>query len=83
MEPSGHFCYVAPLKPSKLTDTFMYVLFDTDCKQDSEKRDSPFVHIPKLICAQKMCSKCEAMHDLIVHLEVRKTYPHIPGGLRR
>ena len=33
---SGHFCYVAPLKPSKLTDR---VLFERDCTQDFEKHD--------------------------------------------
>jgi hypothetical protein len=28
LQHSGHFCYVATLKPSKLTDRFMYVFFD-------------------------------------------------------
>jgi hypothetical protein len=27
---SGHFSYVAPLKPRKLTNRFMYVFFDTE-----------------------------------------------------
>jgi len=57
---------VAPLKPSKLTDRFLYVFFDTECTQDLEKHDGPFDHIPKLICAQQMCSKCEAVDDLNV-----------------
>jgi len=38
-QPSGHFCYVAPLKPSKLSDNLFYVFFDTECTQDLEKRD--------------------------------------------
>jgi hypothetical protein len=29
-QSSGHFCYVAPLKTSKLSDKFMYVFFDTE-----------------------------------------------------
>ena len=33
----GHFCYVAPLKPSKLTGRFLHVFFDTECTQDLEK----------------------------------------------
>jgi hypothetical protein len=65
----NHFCYVAPLKHSKLTDTFMHVFFDTDCTQDLDKRDGSFEHIPNLICAQEMCSKCEAVDDLNVYCE--------------
>jgi hypothetical protein len=44
----------------------MYVLFDTVCTQDFAKCDGFFEHIPNLICAQQMCSKCEAMDDLSV-----------------
>jgi len=51
-QPFGHFCYVAPLKPSKLTDRFLYVFFDTECTQDLEKHDGSFERIPNLICAQ-------------------------------
>jgi len=43
------------MKPSKLTDRYMYVLFDMDCTQDLEKHDGSFEHIPKLIYAQQMC----------------------------
>jgi len=34
---SGHFCYMAPLKQSKLRNRFGYVFFDTECTQDFEK----------------------------------------------
>ena len=44
-QPSGHFCYVAPLKPSKLTDRFLYAFFDMECTQYIE-------HIPNRIFAQ-------------------------------
>ena len=63
---SGHFCYVAPLKPSKLTNWNMCAFFDTECAQDFEKHDGSFEHIPNLICAQQKCSKCEAVDDLNV-----------------
>jgi len=43
---SGHFSYVATFKPNKLTDLFMYVLFDMEYKQDFEKHDGSFEHIP-------------------------------------
>jgi hypothetical protein len=55
---------VAPLKPSKVIDKFMYVFYDTECTQDLEKRDGFFEHVPYLICAQQMCSKCQAVDDL-------------------
>jgi len=63
---SGHFCYVVLLKPSKLTDRFLCVFFDTECTLDLEKRDGSFEHVPNLICAQQMCSKCEVVDDLSV-----------------
>jgi len=63
---TGHFCCVAPLKPSNLKNRFMYVFFHTECTQDFEKHDGSFEHIPNLICAQQMCSTCEAVDELIV-----------------
>jgi len=63
-QPSGHFCYVAPLTASKLSDKYMYVFFDTECTQDLARDDGSFGHIPNLLCAQQMCSKCQAMDDM-------------------
>jgi hypothetical protein len=54
--PSGHLCYVAPLKPRKLSNKYLYVFFDTECTQDLEECDGSFEHVPNLICAQQMCS---------------------------
>jgi hypothetical protein len=63
-QPSSHYCYVAPLKPSKLSEKFIYVFFDTERTQDVEKCDGSFQHVPYLICAQEMCSKCQTV-DLL------------------
>ena len=68
-QPSGHFCYVAPLKPSKLSDNFLYVFFGTECTQDLEKLDGSFEYVPNLICAQQMCSNCEAVDEMSVDCE--------------
>ena len=54
---SCHFFYAAPLKPSKLTDGFMNVFFDTDCTQDFEKHDGYFERIPNVICAQQFVKR--------------------------
>jgi hypothetical protein len=72
MQPFSHFCYVAPLKPSKLSDRFMYVFFHTECTQDLEKLDGSFEHVPNLICAQQMCSKCQTVDDLNIDLNSGK-----------
>jgi hypothetical protein len=65
-QPSGHFCYMAPLKPRKLSSRFMYVFFDAERTQDLEKHEGSFEHVPKLICAEQMCSQCQASEDLSV-----------------
>jgi hypothetical protein len=68
-QTSGHLCYVAPLKPSKLSNRYLYVFFETECTQDLQKRDGYFEHVPNLICDQQMCSKCEAVNDVNVDCE--------------
>jgi len=78
-EPSGHFCYVAPLKPSKLSDRFLNVFFDTECTQNLERHDGAFVHVPNLICAQQMCSKCETVDDMNVDCEQCGKRTHVFG----
>ena len=44
----------------------MYVFFDTECTQGFQKHDGSSEHISKIICAQQMCSKCEAVDDFSV-----------------
>jgi len=38
---SDHFCYVAPLKPSKLTNRFMYVFFDRSANRTVKSMMGP------------------------------------------
>jgi len=68
-QPSGHLCYVAPLKTSKFSDNFLYAFFDKECTQDFEKRNASFEHVPNRSCAQQMSSKCEAVDDLSFNFE--------------
>jgi len=60
---------VASLNPSKLSIKYLYVFFDTKCTEDLEKYDGSFEHVTNLICAQKMCSKCETLDDVNVNCE--------------
>jgi hypothetical protein len=52
-----------------LSDTFLYVFFDTKCTQGLEKPDGSFEHVPNFICSQQMCSKCESVYHLSVDCE--------------
>ena len=79
LQLSGNFCYVAPLKPRKLTDRFMYIFLDTECTGDLEIGDATVEHVPNLIYAQQMCSKYEAVDDLIVDLNSVENVPTFSG----
>ena len=68
-QPSGHVCYVAPLKPSKLSNKYLYVFFDTECTQHLQKCDGSFEHVSNLICAQQICSKSENVDCVNVDCE--------------
>ena len=68
-QPSGHFCYVAPLKNCRLSNKYMFFFFDTEYMQVLEKCDVSFEHVPKLICAQQMRSKCETVEDMNIDCE--------------
>jgi len=68
---------VAPLKPSKLTDRVMYVLFVTKCTQDLEMCEGSFEHVIKHKCAHLRCSKFEAMDDLSVDCDQCGTRTHM------
>ena len=68
-QPLGHLCYVVPLKPSKLSNKYLYAFLNTECTQDLETRDGSFQHVPNLICAQQMCCQCEAVEYVNVDCE--------------
>ena len=55
----------------------MYVFFDTECTQDLARDDGSFGHIPNLICAQQMCSKCEAMDDMEIDCDQCGNRTHV------
>lgn len=61
--PPGHFCHVAPLKPSDVQVIVLFLRYGVT--QFLEKRYGSFKRIPKLTCAQEICSKCEAIDDLL------------------
>ena len=43
-------------------------MFETECTQDLQERVGSFEPIPKHICAQQTCSKCEDVDDQSVDL---------------
>ena len=68
---------MVPLKPSNLWDKFLYVFFNVECTQNLEKRDGSFEHVPKLICAQQKCYKCEAVGDFSADCRQCEKHVHI------
>jgi hypothetical protein len=82
IQPLGHYCYVAPLKTTKLSNKYLYVFFDTECTQDVEKLDGPFLHTPNLICAQQMCPVCQNEDDMEVDCKQcgKRTHGEDPIG---
>jgi hypothetical protein len=60
---------VDSLKPSKLSDKYLYVFFDTECTQDLENIYLAFEHIPNFTYAQQVCSKCETVDDVNADFE--------------
>ena len=64
-------CYVAAMKPSKMSNRYLYVFFDMECTYDLEKHGGSFEYIPKLICAQQIGAKYESVDNLSVDCEQR------------
>jgi hypothetical protein len=53
----------------KLSNKYMFVFFDTKYTQNLEKHEVSFEHVPNLICAQQMFSKCETIEDMNIDFE--------------
>jgi hypothetical protein len=76
-QPFGHFCYVAPLKATNLSEKYIYVCFVTERTQDLETHDGPFEHVPNIIFAQQMYYKCVTMDDMNVDCEQCGSRTHV------
>ena len=70
---------MSALKRSKLSDRPLYVFFDAEYTRDLERHDGSFLHVPNYICAQQMCSKCEAVDDMNVDCEQCGKRAHVFG----
>ena len=57
------------LNPSKLSNKYMFVFFDTERTQDLEKFEGTFERVPNFTCAQQMCAKCGAIEDMNIDCE--------------
>jgi hypothetical protein len=55
----------------------MYVFFDTECTQDLARNDGSLGHILNQICAQQMCSKCQAVDDMETDCEQCGKHTHV------
>ena len=46
------------------SERVLYVFYDFENSQDTKHSDTTNEHVPKLVCLQQFCSKCENMSDI-------------------
>ena len=68
LRPTGHFCNMSPLKPSKLSNKYMYVFYDIECSEDL-KRNQGSLNMYRIFSAPSRCPKCESNEDLNIDCE--------------
>jgi len=73
-QPSGHLCYVAPLKPSKLSNKYFTFSLIRNAHK-TLKSVMGLLSMFRTSCAQ-MCSKCETVDDVNVNCEQCGTRDH-------
>ena len=61
----GHLCYMATLKNElPRSDNVLFVFYDFETTQDTKVTESATLHVPKLVCLQEYCSRCEMLPEL-------------------
>ena len=56
----AHLCFMRPLGNAPASsERVLYIFYDFETTQDSRRSDVPNEHVPKLVCLQKFCCKCE------------------------
>jgi hypothetical protein len=60
-----HFCYMQPLEtvlPS--VDGVLYVFYGFETTQNTRYSNTAWLHVPKLVCIQQFCSRCESSDNV-------------------
>ena len=63
----GHLCNLKPLKdvlPAN-ADKVLYVYYDLEYTQNKRYSDTAKAHVPKLVCFQHFCARCEDVESNI------------------
>ena len=46
------------------SERVLYIFYDFETTQNTRRSDVPNEHVPKLVCLQKFCCKCENISDI-------------------
>jgi len=61
----GHRCYMATLKDElPRSGNVLFVFYDFETTQDTKVTETATLHVPKLVCLQQYCSRCEMLPDI-------------------
>jgi hypothetical protein len=67
----GHQCYMAPLSDrASRSDNVLYVFYDFETTQDTNRGDNSFEHVQNLVRVQHFCALCE--DDLDMDVDCRR-----------
>jgi len=57
----GHLCYMRPLKDvlPDYADNILYIFYVFETTQNKTYSDTSNEHVPKLVCVQQFCARCE------------------------
>jgi len=62
---AGHLCFMRPLvNVPASSERVLYVFYDFETTQDTKRSDTTNKYVPKLVCLQQFCSKCENISDI-------------------
>jgi len=61
----GNLCFMRPLKdvlPANANNV-LYIFYDFETTQNKRYCDTAKEHVPKLLCVQQFCARCEEIED--------------------
>ena len=71
MKPTGHLCYMRPLKdvlPANANNV-LYISYDFETTQNKTYSDTAKEHVPNHVCVQQFCVKCGKIEDCRIYCE--------------
>jgi hypothetical protein len=64
------------------SDGELHVFYDFETTQNTQYSNTAWLHVPKLVCVRKFCSRCESSDNIDKDYTVRKEKAFILGEPR-